>query len=107
TPYPNGVVGKYVRIRMEERQRAKVVEYAGSEELESTKVDEKLREINNVIRLDSFIDPGQIRRVESVIRELLAEKGFLDATVDHVITPVSGGPKLVNLSFRIQDGPKV
>lgn len=107
TPYPNGVVGKYVRIRMEERQRVKVVEYVGSEELESTKVDEKLREINNVIRLDSFIDPGQIRRVESVIRELLAEKGYLDATVDHVITPVSGGPKLVNLSFRIQDGPKV
>lgn len=107
TPYPNGVVGKYVRIRMEERQRVKVVEYVGSEQIESTKVDEKLREINNVIRLDSFIDPGQIRRVESVIRELLAEKGYIDATVDHVIAPVAGGPKLVNLSFRIQDGPKV
>jgi len=107
TTYPNGVVGKYVRIRMEERQRVKVVEYVGSEKLESTKVDEKLREINNVIRLDSFIDPGQIRRVESVIRELLAEEGYLDATVRHEITPVAGGPKLVNLSFKIDDGPKV
>src|SRR5690606_2443626 len=107
TPYPNGVVGKYVRIRMEERQRVKVVEYVGSEELESTKVDEKLREINNVIRLDSFIDPGQIRRVETVIRELLAEEGYMDAEVSHVITSVAGGPKLVNLSFRIVDGPKV
>lgn len=107
TPYPNGVVGKYVRIRMEERQRVKVVEYVGSEKLEATKVDEKLREINNVIRLDSFIDPGQIRRVETVIRDLLAEKGYMNATVSHVVTPVAGGPKLVNLSFKIEDGPKV
>ena len=107
TPFPNGVVGKHVRIRMEERQRVKVVEYVGSDKLESTKVDERLREINNVIRLDSFIDPGQIRRVETVIRELLAEEGYLDAQVSHVITPVGGGPKLVNLSFRIDDGPKV
>lgn len=107
TPFPNGVVGKHVRIRMEERQRVKVVEYVGSEKLESTKVDEKLREINNVIRLDSFIDPGQIRRVETVIRELLAEEGYLDAQVSHEITAVAGGPKLVNLSFRIVDGPKV
>ncbi|MBA2354412.1 MAG: outer membrane protein assembly factor BamA [Acidobacteria bacterium] len=107
TPYPNGVVGKYVRFRMEERQRVKIVEYVGSKKIESTKVDEKLREINNVIRLDSFIDPGQIRRVESVVREMLAEKGYLDAEVSHVVTPVAGGPKLVNLSFNIVDGPKV
>ncbi len=107
TPFPNGVVGKHVRIRMEERQRVKVVEYVGSDKLESTKVDEKLREINNVIRLDSFIDPGQIRRVQTVIRELLAADGYMDAQVSHVITPVAGGPKLVNLSFRIVDGPKV
>jgi outer membrane protein insertion porin family len=107
TTYPNGEIGKYVRIRMEERQRVKVVEYVGSKRVEATKVDEKLREINNVIRLDSFIDPGQIRRVETVVREMLAEKGYMDATVTHKITPVPGGPKLVNLTFEIDDGPKV
>src|SRR5690606_25337143 len=107
TTYPNGVVGKYVRIRMEERQRVKVVQYEGSEKLEATKVDEKLREINSVIRLDSFIDPGQIRRVEGVIRDMLAEEGYLNASVSHELTPVAGGPKLVNLTFRIDDGPKV
>ncbi len=107
TTYPNGVIGKYVRIRMEERQRVKVVQYDGSKKLDSTKIDEKLREINSVIRLDSFIDPGQIRRVEGVIRDMLAEEGYLDATVRHELTPVAGGPKLVNLTFRIDDGPKV
>ncbi len=107
TSYPNGVVGKYVRFRLEERQRVKIVEYVGSEKIEATKVDEKLREINNVIRLDSFIDPAQIRRVESVVREMLAEKGHLDGEVSHRITPVAGGPKLVNLTFTIEDGPRV
>lgn len=107
TTYPNGVAGKYVRFRMEERQRVKIVEYVGSDQIESTKVDEKLREVNNVIRLDSFIDPGQIRRVETVVREMLAEKGYIDAEVSHVVTPVAGGPKLVNLTFNITDGPKV
>ena len=107
TPYPNGVVGKYVRFRLEERQRVKIVEYVGSEKIEATKVDEKLREINNVIRLDSFIDPAQIRRVESVVREMLSEKGYLDGEVSHTVTPIAGGPKLVNLTFTIKDGPRV
>jgi outer membrane protein insertion porin family len=107
TPYPNGVVGKYVRFRLEERQRVKIVEYVGSEKIEATKVDEKLREINNVIRLDSFIDPAQIRRVESVVREMLSEKGYLDGEVTHTVTPIAGGPKLVNLTFTIKDGPRV
>jgi outer membrane protein insertion porin family len=107
TPYPNGAVGKYVRFRLEERQRVKIVEYVGSDKIESTKVDEKLREINNVIRLDSFIDPAQIRRVESVVREMLAEKGYIDGEVTHTITSIAGGPKLVNLTFNIKDGPRV
>ncbi len=107
TPYPNGVVGKYVRFRLEERQRVKIVEYVGSDKIEATKVDEKLREINNVIRLDSFIDPAQIRRVESVVREMLSEKGYLDGEVTHTVTPIAGGPKLVNLTFTIKDGPRV
>ena len=60
-----------------------------------------------MIRLDSFIDPAQIRRVESVVREMLSEKGYLDGEVSHTVTPIAGGPKLVNLTFTIKDGPRV
>ena len=42
------------------------------------------------IRLDSFIDPAQIRRVESVVREMLSEKGYLDGEVSHTVTPIAG-----------------
>ncbi|MFN8062814.1 MAG: BamA/TamA family outer membrane protein [Vicinamibacterales bacterium] len=105
--FENGVIGKLVTYNMEERQRVKIVEYTGSKILESTKIDEKLREENALIRLDSFIDQGMVRRVEGVIRSMLAEKGYLDPTVGHEIKSVSGGPKLVNIAFTIAEGPKI
>jgi outer membrane protein insertion porin family len=105
--FPNGVVGKIVIYQMEERQRVKIVDYAGTDELDSTKIDEKLREEGAVIRLDTFLDPGLVRRVEGIIRSLLSEKGFLEAKVSHVIKPVGDGPKLVHLTFNITDGPEI
>lgn len=106
-PYPNGVIGKHITFVMEERQRVKIVDYQGTKLLESTKIDEKLREEASQIRLDSFIDPALVRKVEGIIRGMLAEKGHLDARVTHEIKPVDGGPKLVNLTFNIDEGPKI
>jgi len=105
-PYPNGVVGKYIVFNMEERQRVKIVEYVGTKKLEATKIDEKLKEKGSQIRLDSFIDPALVRRVEGTIREMLAEKGYLGGEVTHAITPIPSGPKLVNLTFTISEGPQ-
>jgi outer membrane protein insertion porin family len=104
--FSNGVVGKLVKYDMEERQRIKIVDYEGSKELETTKIDEKLKEENVTVRLDSFLDDSVIRRVKSIVRGMLSEKGYLDSKVTHVIKPVSGGPKLVHLTFHIEEGPK-
>jgi len=106
-PYPNGVVGKHIIFDLEERQRVKIVDYVGSKKVEQTKIEEKLREKNAQIRLDSFIDPGLVQRVRGVVKELYAEKGYLYATVTPQITPVAGGPKLVHLTFTVDEGPKV
>src|SRR3954469_17429562 len=62
-PFPNGVVGKIVVYHMEERQRVKVVDYIGSKKIETAKIDEKLKDANAQIRLDTFIDPGLVRKV--------------------------------------------
>jgi outer membrane protein insertion porin family len=102
----NGVIGKLVKYDLEERQRIKIVDYAGSKQLESTKIDEKLKEENVTIRLDSFVDDALIRRVKGIVRGMLSEKGYLDSTVTHAITPVTGGTKTVNLTFTIKEGPK-
>jgi outer membrane protein insertion porin family len=106
-PYPNGVVGKHVIFDLEERQRVKIVDYVGSKRVEQSKIEEKLREKNSQIRLDSFIDPGLIQRVKNTVHELYAEKGYLYATVTPEVKPVTGGPKLVHLTFNIDEGPKV
>jgi outer membrane protein insertion porin family len=103
---PNGVVGKLVKYDMEERQRVKIVEYTGTKVLESTKIDEKLKEESVSLRLDSFIDDRAVRRVTAIIREMLSEKGYLDSTVTPATTPIPGGAKLVNLTFTISEGPK-
>jgi len=106
-PYPNGVVGKRIIYKMEERQRVKIVDYEGSKKVEQSKIDEKLKEENIQVRLDTFIDPGMIRRVEGVVRGLMSEKGYQYAEVTHTIKEMPGGPKLVHLTFNISEGPKV
>ena len=105
-PYANGVAGKHVIFNLDERQRVKIVDYSGTKVLEQSKIEEQLKEKGTQIRLDSFIDPGLIQRVEAVIRGMLSEKGYLGADVHHEVREVGTGPKLVNLSFVINEGPQ-
>jgi outer membrane protein insertion porin family len=105
--YANGVIGKVVVYNMEERQRVKIVDYVGSKKVEQSKIEEELKKKGITIRLDSFIDPGLIRRVSGVVHDLYAEKGYEFVEVKPEIKPVEGGPKLVNVSFHITEGPKV
>jgi outer membrane protein insertion porin family len=105
--FSNGVVGKLVIYNLEERQRVKNVEYTGSKKIERSKIEDKLKENNTSIRLDTFIDPELIRKVEGIVRDMMKEKGFQSAEVTHEITEVSGGPKLVNVVFHMEEGPKV
>jgi outer membrane protein insertion porin family len=105
--FPNGTIGKIITYHMEERQRVKIVDYVGSKKVEISKIDEKLKEADAQIRLDTFIDPGLVRKVEGIVRDMLREKGFQYADVKHEITEVPGGPKLVHLTFHMDEGPKV
>src|SRR5215204_547399 len=61
--FSNGVLGKVILYNMEERQRVKIVDYVGSKQIESSKIDEELKKKNLQIRLDSFIDQGTVRKV--------------------------------------------
>ncbi len=106
-PYPNGVAAKHVIYNLEERHRVKIVDYTGSKKLEQSKIEEKLRDDGVRIQLDSFVDPGLIRRVEGIVRQMFAEKGYEYAKVTHTITEMPGGPKLVHLTFNMDEGPRV
>ena len=106
-PWENGVEGKRIIFNLEERERVKIVTFEGSKKLTRGDIDTKLQEDGIVVRLDSFIDPRTIRRVKGVVREMFAEKGYQFAEVDHTISEMPGGPKLVRLAFHMGEGPKV
>ena len=104
--FPNGVVGKIITYDMEERERVRIVDYQG-EEVDRAKIDEQLRERGIELRLDSFLDNSTVARIKTVVKEIMAEKGFTNAEVTHTVTPVAGGPKLVNVTFNVKRGPKI
>jgi hypothetical protein len=105
--FSNGVVGKIVVYDMEERERVKVVDYQGSKNIDRTKIAEQLKERGIELRLDSFLDENTLHRVDTILDEMMAEKGFTNAEIKHTVTPVAGGPKLVNVTFTIGEGPKL
>src|SRR5687768_16461942 len=62
---PNGTIGKIIQYDIEERERIKIGPFfEGSKKLELSKFDAALRLMNAEIRLDTFIDEAQVRKVE-------------------------------------------
>ena len=106
-PFENGVEGVRVIFNLEERERVKLVNYTGSEELDRGDIEDMLDGTGLRIRLDTFIDPQTVSRIEAALRLMFAEKGYQFADVSHEITAVAGGPKLVHVTFHMSEGPKV
>ena len=103
--YASGEPGKYVIFHMEERPRVKIVDYPAA--IDRSKLDEKMKEAGVTLRLDSFLDQGVVRRVEGILRNLMAEKGHQFAEVSSKTEELPGGPKLVRVMFDVNEGPKV
>jgi outer membrane protein insertion porin family len=100
----DGARGKVVVFRVAERRRVQIVDYRGSKELSTAKIEELLKEKEAAIRLDSFFDAARARRAAKVIQEKLAASGrpFATVKVDHKSIGGSGD----QVSFVIDDGPK-
>ncbi len=107
TPYANGVEGKTAIFLMEERERVRTVRFEGASAYDRGEIDEALESTGVEMRMDTRIGQGVIRQVEEVLRQMYAEKGFQFAEISHEMTPMAGGPKIVQLTFNIEAGPKV
>jgi outer membrane protein insertion porin family len=109
-PFENGVPAKHIIYHIEERSRLKAIDYvaaAGTKtEVEVAKLESTLRDRNIRLNLDAFVDESTIRKVIGVIREVYAEKGYNDVTVETKKEALPAGPKLVHLTFEIDQGPK-
>ena len=106
-PFPNGVEGKTVLFLMEERERVRIVTFEGSDEFDQSEIDSALDGFGIELRMDSRIGPGLVRQTEGVLRQMFAEKGYQFAEISHEIVEVAGGPKVVQLTFQMDQGPKV
>ena len=104
--FENGVLGKIVSYSIEERARIRVVDYEGSDELDRTAIEEQLTTLGLQMNFDTFLDLGRVEQVEAIVRSFMAEKGFNNAVVDHMVTPTAAGPKVVNVTFTVDQGPK-
>ena len=105
-PYENGTPAEHIVYHMEERPRLKVVDYTGSKIVEISKIEEAEKNNGVTVRYDTFVDESVIRKVIQIVKDLYAEKGYNDATVDVEKAPMAAGPKLLRLTFDIKPGPK-
>ena len=106
-PYPNGVEAKRALFLLEERERVRIVTFEGSDQYDRTEIDEAMESVGIELRLDTRVDPGVIRNTEGLLRSMWAEKGYQFAEVSYEVTALPGGPKVVQLVFNIDEGPKV
>jgi outer membrane protein insertion porin family len=99
---PSG--NKALLFTVSERKRVQIVDFRGSKALTKTSIEDKLKEKEATLKLDSFFDPSKARRAEDVIRDMLKEKGRLFGTVTYEAKTVGGSGQQV--TFNIDDGPK-
>jgi outer membrane protein insertion porin family len=96
--------GKVIRFRVQERARIQIVDYRGSKDLTTTNIEDELKKREAQLRIDTFYDPAKARKVEAIIKEMLAQKGRPFATVKHDSKRIGGAGTQV--SFIVDDGPK-
>ena len=100
----DGPQGKIVTFVVRERRRIQIVDYRGAKELRPRAIEDELAKRDAQVKLDTFYDPAKARKVETIIRELLAAKGRPFATVKHEARNVGASGQ--QLSFVIDEGPK-
>lgn len=105
--FANGVAGRLITYDLDERQRIRSVRYESDGALDQSRIDEALRERGIELRLDAFLDRQRVARARTVLRDLMAERGFADAEVGHAIEEMPGSPHLVSITFQVDRGPRI
>ena len=100
----DGTTGKVVTFVLQERKRVQIVDYRGTKTLTTSSIEDELKKREAGLKIDTFYDLGKARRVETILKEMLAEKGRPFATVRHEAKPVGGSG--MQVSFVVDEGPK-
>src|SRR5436190_18906776 len=100
-----GKTGKIIVFWVKEKKTIRSVKYEGLNSITNSEVLEKLRDKKATISQESTYDPSKIKKAETIIKMMLAEKGHQDATIDTTTEDVT--PNAVAVTFKVNEGPKV
>jgi outer membrane protein insertion porin family len=101
----DGKSGKIVIFWVKEKKTIRSVKYEGLNSITNSEVLEKLREKKATISQESVYDPSKIKKAETIIKMMLAEKGHQDAAIETTAEDIP--PNSVAVTFKVSEGPKV
>jgi len=93
---------RIIIFQVEELPLIRSVRFAGLSALRQEEVIERLRERGLGLTRQTLYDPEKSKRAENALLELLAEKGYANATIHQEVIPVS--PSTVDLIFAVNEG---
>jgi outer membrane protein insertion porin family len=100
-----GKTGRIIIFWVREKKTIRSVRYEGLNSITNSEVLEKLREKKASISQESTYDPSRIKKAETIIKMMLAEKGRQDATIEATTEEIP--PNSVAVTFKVNEGPKV
>jgi len=101
----DGKTGKIIIFWVKEKKTIRSVKYEGLNSITNSEVLEKLRDKKATISQESTYDPSKIKKAETIIKMMLAEKGHQDATIEATTEDIP--PNSVAVTFKVTEGPKV
>lgn len=82
------------------------IEIIGTKQLDVRKIRERLRSNGADLRLGLPLESPTLCRFKEVLRDVMGERGFLDAEITHETSPMHGNPRHLCLKFTITEGPR-
>jgi outer membrane protein insertion porin family len=96
--------GSVLIVKVKERPTLTSVTYEDNKAVTRTQIEDRLKEREQTLKLGKPLDMRDVFFSESTIRELLAERGFLDASVEAEVRKVTETTRAVH--FKILAGGK-
>jgi outer membrane protein insertion porin family len=96
--------GKAIIVHVREKPVVNSLKYDESKVVGETQIEDALKSRNAQVAIGEPVDYDVLKKAEESIKNLLNQKGFLDAQVLAEVKPSGGGN--VEVSFQIEEGAK-
>src|SRR5215475_10715816 len=100
-----GETGRIIIFWVQEKKTIRSIKYEGLSSISTSEIADRLKEKGAGLPPESTYDTGKIRKVEGIIKTILAEKGHEDAVVKAVTEDAP--PNSVALTFKVDEGPRI